>query len=143
MTLGKLVAAEAVTWVDTPFKWGQSLKGCGCDCKGLVAGVARELNLPEADSFYATFANYRVDRAPPASLLIEGMASLFDRVLIMQIGDVLLLNHGTHPGHMAIYIGNDRVVHAYPSTKAKVQERDLDVLLYRYPLHSVWRWRQA
>jgi cell wall-associated NlpC family hydrolase len=41
--VGELVAAEALTWIGTPFVWGQSVKERGCDCKGLIAGVAREL----------------------------------------------------------------------------------------------------
>lgn len=143
MKLGERVAAEALDWVDTPFKWGQSTKGQGCDCKGLVAGIARQLDLPEAHSFYATFANYRVDRAPPADLLIEGMANLFDRSATMQMGDILLLRNGTAPSHMAIYVGHGRVVHAYPGQKSKVQSRPIEVLLHKYPLHSIWRWRQA
>jgi hypothetical protein len=52
---------------------GPIVKGVGCDCKGLVQGVARELGFPEAESFYATFASYRPDRPVPSRLLIEGM----------------------------------------------------------------------
>jgi hypothetical protein len=59
--------------------WGQSVKGVGCDCKGLIQGVARELGLKEAESFYATFSSYRPDKPVPVSLLKEGMAAVFDQ----------------------------------------------------------------
>jgi cell wall-associated NlpC family hydrolase len=142
MTFGDEVAAEARDWIDTPFKWGQSAKGQGCDCKGLIAGVARELGRPEADSVYAMFANYRVDRPVPAKLLLEGFSTLFDQVEAMEAGDVLLLKHGGHAAHMAIYVGNDRAVHAYPSIRSSVRERDLAVLFHKHPLHSIWRWKR-
>lgn len=140
-SFGALVAAEALDWIDTPFRWGQSQKGVGCDCKGLVAGVARELGRPEAASFYAALADYRVDRPVPALVLLEGMSALFDLVDGMEPGDVLLLKHGGRPGHLAIHVGNGRVVHAYPAHHARVRERDLEVLFHKFELHSVWRWR--
>jgi cell wall-associated NlpC family hydrolase len=136
-----MIAEEALSWRDTPFVWGQSQKGVGCDCKGLVAGVARELGRPEADSFYALFANYRVDRPVPSDLLLEGMAALFDQVQHMGRDDVLLCNHQGHPAHMAIYLGDGRAIHAWHGLNAKVRDRDVGVLFHKFPLHSVWRWR--
>jgi cell wall-associated NlpC family hydrolase len=148
------VAAEALEWLGTPFKWGQSVKGEGCDCKGLIAGVARELGRTEGDSFYGLLRTYRVDRPVPAKTLLEGFEQLFDRVFLagapsqsnlalaeLAPGRLLLLNYGGRPAHMAIYVGNDRAVHAYPSVRSKVIERDLAVLFHRHPLHSIWRWR--
>jgi cell wall-associated NlpC family hydrolase len=137
---GRAIAAEALDWIGTPFVWGQSQKGVGCDCKGLVAGVFRELGRPEAESFYASFAGYRVDRPVPAELLTEGFSKLFRRVSEPKPGDILLLKHAGRAGHMAIFVGGDRAVHAYPGQNgAGVKSRPLDVLLHKYPLHSVWR----
>jgi cell wall-associated NlpC family hydrolase len=146
--VGDQVAAEAQAWVGTPFVWGQSVKPSaqgpgGCDCKGLVAGVARELGRPEAASTYALFAHYRADRRAPADLLLEGMAVLFDRVGDVQPGDVLLLKHEGQPRHMAIAVGGGRAVHALPGFNSSVRERPLDVITHRYPLHSIWRWKEA
>lgn len=134
-----MIADEALSWIGTPFKWGQSQKGVGCDCKGLLAGVMRELGRPEANSFYAAFGNYRVDRPVPASLLVEGFSALFDRVEVMEPGDFLLLNYHGHPAHMAIYVGGDRAVHA--CIRSSVKSRELGVLFHKFPLHSVWRCR--
>lgn len=135
------IAAEAMEWVGTPFKWGQSVKGVGCDCKGLLAGVFRQLNRPEAESFYADFANYRADRPVPSALLLEGFGRLFIRADDLTAGRILLLNYGGAPAHMAIHIGNDRAVHAYHGHQGKVRDRDLRVLLHSFPLHSVWQCR--
>jgi cell wall-associated NlpC family hydrolase len=138
---GERIAAEARTWINTPFVWGQSQKGRGCDCKGLVAGVFRELGFPEGNSFYATFSNYRVDRPVPGDLLIEGFSSLFNRVEDMEPGDILLCTFAGRPAHLAIYLGNNRAVHAYHGLNAKVRDRELEVLFTKFPLHSVWRCR--
>lgn len=142
--IANAIAAEALDWIDTPFIWGQSQKGVGCDCKGLVQGVARECDRPEAASFYATFASYRVDRPVPGELILEGFGKLFDQVEEIEPGDVLLMKYGIPPvniGHMGIYVGNGRAVHAYHGLNARVRDRDLAVLFAKFPLHSIWRWR--
>jgi cell wall-associated NlpC family hydrolase len=130
MTRGELVAAEAREWIGTPFHDQASVKGVGCDCKGLVWGVARELGFPEADSFHARFVHYDLHRkgGVPTGLLKEGMAAL-------------LLNHGGKVQHMAIALDNGRAVHAQVSPKAWVKEASLRALLRLCPLDSAWRWR--
>jgi cell wall-associated NlpC family hydrolase len=136
------IAREALEWVDTPFVWGQSVKGVGCDCKGLIQGVFRELGRPEAESFYATFSSYRADRPVPSGLLVEGFSSLFNRVQEMKAGDILLLNYMGRPAHMAIYVGDGRAVHGYHGRNGSgVRNRPVEVLLHNFPLHSVWRCR--
>jgi cell wall-associated NlpC family hydrolase len=141
--IGERIAAEALEWRGTPFAWGQSKKGIGCDCKGLVAGVFREIGLPEADSVYATFGGYRVDRAVPSALLLEGMGELFDQVAAdaMEPGDLIVGKHGGKPSHLAICTGARTAVHTQIASKAYVKETDLRVLFHFYPLHSVWRRR--
>jgi cell wall-associated NlpC family hydrolase len=87
----------------------------------------------------------------PAELLLEGFENLFERVGsaeadIARPGDVLLLKYGNpavNLGHMAIYVGRGRAVHAYPGRREQVSERDLAVLFHKHPLHSVWRWKRA
>jgi cell wall-associated NlpC family hydrolase len=122
---GRAIAdeAEAPEWIGTPFVWGQSVKkASAATARGLVAGVFRELGRPEAESFYATFANYRVDRPVPAALLAEGFEKLFDRVETLNPGDIMLLKHAGKPGHMAIFVGGDRAVHAYPGAERRKRQ---------------------
>lgn len=135
---GALVVEEAREWLGTPFHWQASRKQVGCDCKGLVAGVARALGRPEADSLFALKADYqhRVD----TKLLREGMEALFDRVDDMQPGDILLLIVGNQPQHLAIYIGNGRMIHTY----GKGPERVVNVRVGQSrPIDSIWRWRDG
>lgn len=37
------VVATARAWIGTPFRDGQHVKGHGCDCAGLLIGIAKEL----------------------------------------------------------------------------------------------------
>ena len=43
--MSHLVLIEARRWLGTPFMAGASVRGVGCDCAGLIEGVARNLGL--------------------------------------------------------------------------------------------------
>lgn len=132
-----MIVAEAREWVNTPFAWQQSAKGAGCDCKGLLAGIARELGRPEAASLYAQMADYGPHF--DGQLLKRGIAETFDPVEDMQPGYVLLCKWNEKPGHTAIYEGEGRAISAMP--KSGVKSRSLRALFFYYPLDSIWRWR--
>lgn len=126
-----------------------SAKGVGCDCKGLLVGVARELGMPEATSLYAAMADYDLG-AVPSDLLREGIAATLKPVEPARVkpGDVLLLRIAGKPAHLAIVtdgnLGGGRAVHAQISSTAWVKETAMRVLLAVYELDSAWRfarWR--
>ena len=139
MTTGDRIAATAGEWVGTPFLWQGRVKGKGCDCKWLVAGVFAECELPEAQSVEALAGDYgkRVDSAR----LIAGLQRMFDRVETRAPGDLLLVYLGGKPQHLAI---------AAP-TPAKplraIQAMDVGprcvvaVGVPRGSVHSIWRRR--
>lgn len=133
--IGAQIAAEARTWIGTPFHWQGRVKGVGCDCKGLVAGVAQELGRPEAQSLEALAGDYgaKVD----AKRLKAGLARLFDKVGNIQPGDVLLLSVGGKPQHLGIALDEKRMVHCYSAGPQKV----IEAAIGRGRLDSVWRWR--
>lgn len=144
MTRGELVAAEAREWLGTKFVWQASQKQVGCDCKGLLWGVARELGFPEAQSLYAKVADYSPMKPVPSALLKEGFASIFDPVKGDPLpGDVLLVKINNRASHIAICSGPDKVIHAQIGSKDWVKETRLAVLLKKFPLDSVWRWRDG
>jgi NlpC/P60 family putative phage cell wall peptidase len=138
---GDLVAAQAREWLGTPFIWQASQRGVGCDCKGLLWGVARELGFPEAESLYAKVADYSPTRPVPSALLKQGFAAIFDPVEEMRPGDVLLVKLGNRASHIAIVSGEGRAIHAQIGPKNWVKETSLRALLKLFPLDSVWRWR--
>lgn len=148
--LGQQIVAEAREWVGTPVVWEASLKGKGCDCRGLIAGVARELGRCEAAEIEARIVGYagRIDETE----LLSGLARLFDPVQLdeRRAGDVLAFRYPARHGrremtvqHLAIDAGeNGRMVHAYMGEPAIVLEVPLDRFWSRR-LHSAWRWREA
>lgn len=137
---GKLVAKALPSWEKTPFHPQAKLKGIGCDCKGLLWGVAEELKFPEAQSEYAKAIDYSLSRrnGVPSVRLKEGFAALFDPVADMKAGDILLLEWDGEAGHIAIFDGN-RAWSSLPGSG--VRSRSLPALFHKFPLDSIWRWR--
>lgn len=134
---GAQVLAVARGWDGTPFRWAQSAKGVGCDCKGFIRGVARELGRPEADSIPGASENYR--KVDPRALK-RGMAALFDKVTEARPGDLLLMNLAGKPMHLAIYLGDNRMIHTYAKGPGRVIEVPMGRVWWN-ALDSIWRWR--
>lgn len=137
-TAGDFVA-EAQAWIGTPFHWQASVKGVGCDCKGLVAGVARALGLPEAEGLYARMADYGADGRVPVSTLLRGMAETLTRTPVARPGDVLLFRMSGQPQHMGVHAG-DHVIHTYNGGPRRVIATRLALPARPWPLHSAWRF---
>lgn len=138
------VVAEARSWLGTPFHWQASVKGVGCDCKGLVAGVARQLGLPEAQGAYAAMASY--GEAVPVPLLRRGLAETLDRVAEAEAGDVLLLQAGGKAQHLGIFTG-DAVIHCWGRGRKGllrcVIATPAATAFRAWPLDSAWRFRSV
>lgn len=131
------IVAEARSWLGTPFHWQQSTKGRGCDCKGLVSGVARALGRPEAESLYACRADY--GHVVDVRLLREGLAATFEKRSDPELGDVLLLRIGGKAQHLAILAGKT-MIHTYGAGPRRVVEVPFSHV-WRASLDSVWGWK--
>ena len=111
------VVAEARTWIGTPFHHQASLKGIGCDCIGLVVGVARALGLPEADRFAndPRFRGYA--RTPVPWSLLAACKEYLDEIdaEARQPGDVAQFTFASEPMHFGIISARapDYVIHGY------------------------------
>jgi cell wall-associated NlpC family hydrolase len=142
--IGEAIAAEAETWIDTRFLWQGRVKGHGCDCKGLVAGVAAACGRPEADSVEALAGDYSDRRKVDSRRLRAGLARLFDQVPLAdrRAGDVLLIRLRRVPQHLAIAAPRE-------GKPARVIEALLDAGKVRpfrrhdAEIDSVWRWREV
>ena len=136
--IGERIAAEAEAWIDVPFKWQGRVKA-GCDCKGLIAGVAKACGRAEGESLPALAGDYAT--TVDERRLKAGLAQLFDEVDERQPGDILLLRLGGKAQHLAICAPTDakpdRIIEAMPSGPAKVRPgRASDGRI-----DSIWRWR--
>jgi NlpC/P60 family putative phage cell wall peptidase len=133
-------AAEAAReWWRTPFRWEASLKGKGCDCRGLISGIARDLGRPEAEAIEANVVGYagKVNEAA----LLEGLDRVFERRTgDMQIGDVLALRLGRKAQHLAIVTGEGRMTHAYYGDPGLVCEVPIGKFWGRR-IVGAWAWR--
>jgi cell wall-associated NlpC family hydrolase len=135
------IARIAEEWKDTPFVWQGRVKGVGCDCKGLIAGVAREAGRPEAESVEALAGDY--GSKVPVARLKAGLARLFDKVAEPAAGDVVLLKIGGKAQHLALVGTSGRhIVHCYPGGPARVVIAPYGTA-YRALTDSIWRWRNA
>ena len=133
------IVAEARSWIGTPHVWQAAQKGQGCDCKGLIAGIARELGRPEAESEFARMHDYgRVD----VNLLLRGLNALFDPSPQIGHGDVLLLVMNRRPQHLAIADTRaGEIIHTYGRGPEKVTATNTAAAIRLWKLDSCWAWR--
>jgi cell wall-associated NlpC family hydrolase len=98
------VIAEARAWIATPFQHQGRTRGLGCDCRGLVGGVAVALGLVPPDwwieSFDPHFGGY--PEQPPPDLLTRACDSFMTRTDSPQPGDVVVVEFLRYPQHMGI-----------------------------------------
>lgn len=127
--------AEAMEWIGTPHHHQASLKGVGCDCKGLVWGIARELDLPEARVAMAARADYSTVIDP--DMLRAGLEAALRQTRQPQPGDVALMLIGAKAQHLGILMPGNQIIHTYqngPGCVIKVplgKSRRID---------SYWTW---
>ena len=106
------VVSVARSWIGTPYHHQASLRGSGCDCLGLVRGVFRELYGYEAELVPAYGRDWS-EMGGDETLLDAGR-----RHLVVSdernAGDVLVfrLKRDALAKHMAIYVGDGRMIHA-------------------------------
>jgi cell wall-associated NlpC family hydrolase len=99
-TIGTRAAAIALKAVGVPYRWGGTSPASGFDCSGLVYWAYGRLGIPVPHSSYALYSRGRwVARSR------------------MKAGDILFFSG---LGHVGIYIGRGRMVHA-PHSGTNVQ----------------------
>lgn len=110
------IIEEARQWIGTPFVHQQQLRGVGCDCIGLVSGVAQAVGLPEADRWRNDVRFRGYGREPVTAKLREAVAEYLDPVTGRpQPGDILLFKFNGLPMHFAILVrmAPDYIVHGF------------------------------
>lgn len=100
VTVGERAAATAVRAVGVPYRWGGTSPAAGFDCSGLVYWAYGRLGIALPHSSYALYGLGR--RVAPSR---------------MKVGDLLFFSG---LGHVGIYIGRGRMVHA-PHSGSRVE----------------------
>ena len=98
---GQTVASFAQRFVGNPYVWGGTSLTNGADCSGFVMSV------------FASFG-YALPRVAAA----QYGASVKKDLSHMEVGDLVFYGNGI--SHVALYIGNGKVVHALNSNKGIV-----------------------
>jgi cell wall-associated NlpC family hydrolase len=114
-------AADIVTaargWVGTPFHHQGRVRGVGCDCIGLVIGVAKELGILDYD-----YTGY--GRIPNPLVFGRELAANLDRTDRPEPGTVLWFAFNSAPQHVGI-VTDTGLIHAY-AVAGRVVETGLD-----------------
>lgn len=95
---GEQLVSYALQFVGNPYKWGGNSLTNGCDCSGFVNLIYRHFGFKNVPRQSQAFKSY-------------GQAVSFENI---KAGDIVV-----YPGHVAIYIGNGKIVEAQ-STKAGI-----------------------
>lgn len=105
--IGEQIVAFALQFVGNPYVWGGTSLTDGADCSGFTQSV------------FASFGIY----LPRTAAEQAGAGTPVD-LGSLQPGDLIFYSDGGSIGHVAIYIGNNQVVHASsPSTGIIVSDR--------------------
>ena len=119
---GRTAAHHAVRMVGKPYRYGGESPSAGFDCSGLVQYSFRQAGLRVPRS---TEAQLRASRRVPRSQLRPGDLVFFDQ-------------DGKKKGHVGIYLGNGRFVHA-PSSGKRVRTDSLDSRYWKRHLSDTRR----
>lgn len=95
-TSGSAIAAYAQKFVGNPYVYGGTSLTNGTDCSGFTQSIYRQFG-------------YSIPRTAAAQSVGAGRAVSLSS---LQPGDLLFYRNGSHVGHVALYIGGGRVVHA-------------------------------
>jgi len=117
------IITEARRWLGTRWRHQAAIRGVGCDCIGLIAGVALALGSADAAAFldHPAYRNY--GRQPDPRMLLSACAELLEPVDEAQRGDVLLLRFTGEPQHFAFRSDPGYMIHAYTVARRVVENR--------------------
>jgi NlpC/P60 family putative phage cell wall peptidase len=134
MATGLEIVTAARSWLGTGFVHAAAAKGFGCDCLGLILGVAREVGL-------TAYVPKPYSRDIPVDWMRRELDRLLVPVPVAQPGDVLLFRVRSVPIHLAYKSSSTHMIHAHEWTPGSgaVIETPLDRFWRRQQV-GAWRW---
>lgn len=121
------VVRVARGWLRTPFNHQASVKGVGCDCIGLVAGVAAELGMPDAARWLADVRRRSYTAEPDEKMLLEAASEYLVEIPFHQLrmADIPLMRvrGGVKAQHFGILSSDNPryLIHAYAQSREVVE----------------------
>ena len=113
-TTGQKIADAALEWLGTPYVNNAMAKGHGVDCAYLLVAALIGSDMITKDQLQIeNYSNeWHLHRSEEKYL--KYIQQVADEVHgEPQIGDFLLYQYGRCISHGAVYIGNDKVIHAF------------------------------
>lgn len=108
----RIVVAEAERWIGTPYRHQGSTRGVGCDCLGLVLGIARALG-----ANVMPVPAYGDDALAAGERLLAGARAQLREIPVASAGDSDILclrwQAAMAASHLGVIAGAGRFIHAY------------------------------
>lgn len=122
------MAFQARTWLETPFVHQGRSKHTGCDCLGLLIGVATELQLYSRQGMpLSACDNNTYGMATESYQLYQQLSTHLYQSSVPDSGKVLLFNIAGNASHLAILApyayGGLSMIHAYSVAEKVVEHR--------------------
>ena len=140
---GADIVAEARSWVGTPYQHQAHLRGVGCDCGGLIGGVAVALGIVAADWWATVFTPHAgYARQPHGDSLVNVLDSFMPRIDPSDIcaGCVVAMRFRRDPQHIAIVAdhpgGEWSMIHALNAGLRQVVEHRIDARWLKRITHA-------
>ena len=119
------IVAEALTWIDTPYQHQAMLKGVGCDCIGLIGGVALACNVQGASDWARDPRFKGYGRLPDPKPLLQACNEYLIAIPHQRaaLGDILLLGWSEMPQHFTLISRESPryILHSYISARRVVE----------------------
>lgn len=133
MSIQFAIITEARRWLDTPFHHQGRVKGVGCDCIGLVLGVAGTLEMKSRRGGLLKACDEKAyGRLPDGEKLQSLLAQHLHEIptTAVEPGDVLLFRFDHNPQHVGL-VSDRGIIHCYMQARRVVEHR----------LDEVWQAR--
>lgn len=144
MTDGEKIAQAAMEWLGTPYEDNAMAKGYGVDCAHLLLGSVVDAGLLNSDDVGIAYYSNEWHLHRTEEKFIKNIEQVAEEVRVEpEIGDFLLFQYGRCVSHGSIYIGGNKVIHAYIDLGVIISTLD-DILFFdrcgRSRLRKIYRF---
>jgi cell wall-associated NlpC family hydrolase len=134
--LGRVMAREALSWLDTPYVNAGRERGLAVDCCGLILGLAHSLDLTQWDD-----RNYSPhEGAPKIRVGLDRFCSPVAAGAPYRPGDLALMRIAGAERHIGILSERLSLIHAYDKARRVVEVSYAGTLWERITV-ARYRWR--
>lgn len=133
--LKQLTCDAAHRFIGTPYQHQGRAPGAGLDCIGLVVESlnAAGIQVPGLPVDYS--------HIPKPRVILSNIARYCDEVTDMQPADIIVMALRTHAQHLALYVGENQIIHSYMAA-GKVVKHELTPN-YKNKIHSIYRLKDG